>query len=222
MASLRRMSIRCAHQSCDRRVASALPRLAQSEQQCSFSRRAVLQAAWLGVAAAGGSAHPRSAHATDDAEPLPASSSSSRSEPIDLVLFESREQGYSIRRPAAWEQLGVTVLPVRIRSLAEFGDLAQVGQRLLDAERAKESTLGVALVGSAARSLPGSPQTQVYDYEYELESTRGRKRILSTVAVADAKLYIANGSITCDKETCAAQEGGTALLRAAVQSLAVQ
>jgi hypothetical protein len=48
---------------------------------------------------------------------------------------------------------------------------------LLHAERAKESTLSVAMVAQTARSESGVP---VYDFEYELESTRGRKRILST------------------------------------------
>ena len=33
--------------------------------------------------------------------------------------------------------VGVTVSPVRIASLAQFGDVAAVGQRLLGAERAK-------------------------------------------------------------------------------------
>lgn len=46
------------------------------------------------------------------------------------------------------------------------------------AERAKESTLSVAMVAQTARSSASGAAT--YDFEYELESTRGRKRILST------------------------------------------
>jgi hypothetical protein len=49
------------------------------------------------------------------------------------------------------------------------------------AERAKESTLSVAMVEQSARS--GAGGAAVYDYEYELESTRGRKRVLSTGGV---------------------------------------
>jgi hypothetical protein len=30
----------------------------------------------------------------------------------------------------------------------------------------------------------------LYDYEYELDSTRGRKRILNTVTIFDSKLYV--------------------------------
>ena len=37
--------------------------------------------------------------------------------------------------------VGVTVSPVRIASLEQFGDVPAVGKRLLDAERAKVSRL---------------------------------------------------------------------------------
>ncbi len=47
------------------------------------------------------------------------------------------------------------------------------------AERAKESTLSVAMVFQSARSDAASGAT-VYDFEYELDSTRGRKRVMST------------------------------------------
>ncbi|EFN56320.1 hypothetical protein CHLNCDRAFT_17725, partial [Chlorella variabilis] len=114
----------------------------------------------------------------------------------DLVTFANPSQGYTLLRPAAWEQVdkagadslfrdpskkstnvGVTVYPVRIASLDQFGDLQAVGERLLGAERAKESTLSVAMVAQTARSSASGAAT--YDFEYELESTRGRKRILS-------------------------------------------
>lgn len=111
------------------------------------------------------------------------------------------------------------MLPVRISSLAEFGELKQVGQRLLDAEHAKESTLSVTMVDAAVREAPSGP---VYDFEYELESTRGRKRILSTVTVVGSKLYIANGALSCSKQSCDAVTDDAALLRTATRSLQVQ
>ena len=46
------------------------------------------------------------------------------------------------------------------------------------AERAKESTLSVEMVEQRQRS--SSSGSTIFDFEYELESTRGRKRILST------------------------------------------
>lgn len=59
----------------------------------------------------------------------------------------------------------------------------------------------------------------VYDYEYELDSTRGRKRILSTVAIANRKLYIVNGTAKCDGEVCSgAAADAAALMRRAADS----
>lgn len=57
----------------------------------------------------------------------------------------------------------------------------------------------------------------VYDYEYELDSTRGRKRILSTVAIVNRKLYIVNGTAKCDGDSCggAAAEAAALMARAA-------
>lgn len=46
------------------------------------------------------------------------------------------------------------------------------------AERGKESTLGVEMVAQSARGEAGG--ASLYDFEYELDSTRGRKRIMST------------------------------------------
>lgn len=46
----------------------------------------------------------------------------------------------------------------------------------------------------------GSGGALLYDYVYELDSTRGRKRIFNTVSITDSKLYILNGQFKCDKE----------------------
>jgi hypothetical protein len=81
------------------------------------------------------------------------SSSSSNSSASDsLVQFSNPGQGYSLLRPSGWEQVdkagadslfrdpgkkstnvGVTVYPVMIASLDQFGDLQAVGERLLGA-----------------------------------------------------------------------------------------
>ncbi|KAL4423069.1 hypothetical protein ABPG77_005874 [Micractinium sp. CCAP 211/92] len=158
-----------------------------------------------------------------------------------MVTFSNPSQGYSLMRPASWEQVGkagadalfrdpqqkstsvgVTVYPVTIDSLEQFGDLQMVGERLLSTEREKESTLGTAMVAQRARTDPAGGFS-IYDFEYELESTRGRKRILSTVAIAGRKLYIANGAVSCGKAaTCEAAEAVLPLVRATTQSLAVR
>lgn len=48
----------------------------------------------------------------------------------------------------------------------------------------------------------GPSGTVIYDYDYFLNTTRGAKRILSTVAIADKKLFIVNGTIKCAVERC--------------------
>lgn len=49
-------------------------------------------------------------------------------------------------------------------------------------------------------SRSSSGGATLYDYEYELDSTRGRKRILNTVTIYNARLYILNAQLKCDKE----------------------
>lgn len=39
----------------------------------------------------------------------------------------------------------------------------------------------------------------LYDFEYDLDSTRGRKRILNTVTIYRSKLYILNAQYKCEK-----------------------
>ncbi|PRW44979.1 psbP domain-containing chloroplastic [Chlorella sorokiniana] len=217
---------------------SALPRCSAAPEQQpaaqATGRRALLLG--TGLLLAGGAACPPSGRAEEAGDGRAAPSSSE-----GLVTFSSPSQGYTLLRPASWEQVdkagadalfrdpaqkssnvGVTVYPVTIERLEQFGDLDAVGERLLAAERAKESTLGVTMVAQTARALPSGPA--VYDFEYELESTRGRKRILSTVTIARRKLYIANGNVGCSKESCdaAAAAGALPLVRRVTQSLAIQ
>lgn len=48
----------------------------------------------------------------------------------------------------------------------------------------QESTLGVELLSSASRR--GASGARLYDYEYQLDSTRGLKRIFNTVTITGA------------------------------------
>ncbi|GJP84204.1 hypothetical protein CLOP_g14291 [Closterium sp. NIES-67] len=88
------------------------------------------------------------------------------------------------------DNLGVVVNPVRVRSLRDFGDIDLVATRLLDAERRKESTKSAEILSQRAKELPGG--IPLYQIEYSLASTRGSKRILTTVTIADRRLYIVN------------------------------
>jgi hypothetical protein len=70
----------------------------------------------------------------------------------ELLEFRDTKNRVRLKRPAGWSQtdkagavvlfkgpaeVGLTVLPVRISRLDQFGDVETVGKRLLGAERAK-------------------------------------------------------------------------------------
>ncbi len=52
----------------------------------------------------------------------------------------------------------------------------------------QESTLSVEVLASRERSTPAG--AAVYEIDYLLDSSRGRKRVLNAVCIADATLYI--------------------------------
>ena len=110
-----------------------------------------------------------------------------------------------LRDPAdKYSQIGVTVSPVKISSLTEFGTVHEIGERLLKAEAAKESTVpgGVTLISEAQRIGVRSGAT-FYDYEYRLITTHGNKRVFNSVAVHEGTLFIMNAQVLGDDE----QEG---------------
>ncbi|KAF6253045.1 PsbP-domain-containing protein [Scenedesmus sp. NREL 46B-D3] len=150
----------------------------------------------------------------------------------ELQAYVNAQQLYKLSVPAGWDRkdkagadvlfedparrstsVGVTVSPVRVASIEQFGGLEAVGKRLLDAERKKESTLDAQLLSYSSRTGDGG--ALLYDYEYSLDSTRGLKRILNTVTITGSKLYILNANFKCDKDAgCGPEQGGTvALLR---------
>jgi hypothetical protein len=44
--------------------------------------------------------------------------------------------------------------------------------------------------------------TEFYNFDYTISTTRGDKRILAAVGVANGNLYIVNGSIKCEGSSC--------------------
>ena len=44
--------------------------------------------------------------------------------------------------------------------------------------------------------------TEFYNFDYAISTTRGDKRIVSKVGVANESLYIINGSIKCEGTKC--------------------
>lgn len=109
-----------------------------------------------------------------------------------------------LRDPAEkYSQIGVTVSPVKISSLSEFGSVHEIGEKLLRAEAAKESTVpgGVTLISESQREGASSAAT-FYDYDYRLVTTHGNKRVLNSVAVENNTLYIMNAQVyeKCEEE----------------------
>jgi hypothetical protein len=132
-----------------------------------------------------------------------------------MTLFSDRKNLFRLEYPADWEyvnkagatlllrdptekyaHIGVTMSPVKISSLAEFGTVHDIGVKLVKAEAAKESTVpgGVTLVSEGERNGLTSNIT-FYDYEYCLLTTHGNKRVFNSVAVHDNVLYIMNAQV---------------------------
>jgi len=114
--------------------------------------------------------------------------------------------------------IGVTRLPVRISSVSEYGSVEDVGDKVLNAEKQKDGTMRAEMVSAQAVSFGGYDG---YEYEYEVATTRGTKRIVSRVAIKDKELYVVNATLSCGKvDACDAELLGLALppMRASVSS----
>jgi hypothetical protein len=144
---------------------------------------------------------------------------------------------YSIQYPSTWEvsskagadvlfkgsgvNVGITILPVRISRVEEYGTVEQVAEKIVQTEKAKDGTLRADMINS--RSVDIGNGITAYDYDYEIQSTRGTKRIVSRVCIRDKQLFVVNGTITCGKvETCDATQISNIVdeTRGAVQSFA--
>lgn len=84
----------------------------------------------------------------------------------------------------------------------------------------QESTKSVELLNESQRTASESG-TLMYDLEYELDSTRGRKRFLSTVAVKNKKLYIVNGTFKCGEDLCNDARPAVKIMQAMLRSFDV-
>uniref|UniRef100_A0A2N9GRQ9 PsbP C-terminal domain-containing protein n=1 Tax=Fagus sylvatica TaxID=28930 RepID=A0A2N9GRQ9_FAGSY len=131
-------------------------------------------------------------------------------EELQLQRYVDTKEGFTLLTPSSWikvdkagatvlfeeadkgsNNVGVVVNPVRLTSLGEFGTPQFVAEKLIQAERRKESTNDAEVISAAERSGQGG--LQVYEFEYKVDSTRGgMKRIFSAVFVASKKLYLLN------------------------------
>ncbi|XP_006652306.1 psbP domain-containing protein 2, chloroplastic [Oryza brachyantha] len=129
---------------------------------------------------------------------------------LELERYADRDEGFTLLKPASWPKvekagatalfqqegqgsnnIGVVVNPVRLSTLTEFGTPQFVAERLIQAEKKKESTKSAEVISVGERS--GHDGLTVYEIEYLLDSTRGgMKRIFSAAFVASRKLYLLN------------------------------
>ncbi|KDO57514.1 hypothetical protein CISIN_1g026386mg [Citrus sinensis] len=140
----------------------------------------------------------------------PKLSKASLPEEMELQRYTDSNEGFTLLRPSSWikvdkagatvlfeeankgtNNLGVVVNPVRVASLGEFGTPQFVADKLIQAEKRKESTIDTELIGASERSGHGG--LKVYEFEYKVDSSRGGlKRIFSAAFVASKKLYLLN------------------------------
>ncbi|MED6220791.1 PsbP domain-containing protein 2, chloroplastic [Stylosanthes scabra] len=129
---------------------------------------------------------------------------------LELQRYTDSKEGFTLLVPSSWSKvdkagatalfqdasmgsnnIGVVVNPVRLASLGDFGSPEFVADKLLQAERRKESTKEAELVAASERSGDGG--LQIYEFEYTIDSTRGgKKRIFSAAFVTSKKLYLLN------------------------------
>lgn len=117
--------------------------------------------------------------------------------------------------------LGVTVSPVRLQRLADFGDVEAVGVKLLTAEAKKDGYIDARLITSASTPRTNTPDP-LYAYEYELATTRAHKVVATGVAVEGGVLFTVTGLAPCVKGgECDPADATLAALRAAVATFEV-
>ncbi|KAL8126507.1 psbP domain-containing protein 2, chloroplastic [Apium graveolens] len=128
----------------------------------------------------------------------------------ELLRYTDSLQGFTFLRPSSYIQVqkagatvlfeeankgannvGVVVTPVRLTNLGEFGTPQFVAEKLIQAEKRKESTKEADVIEVSERLGQGG--LQVYEFEYKVDSSRGGiKRIFSAAFVASRKLYLLN------------------------------
>jgi len=126
---------------------------------------------------------------------------------LETLEYISKETGFSIRYPASFKlankllkthkdevffksgrfkkyNFGVTVDPVTIKSLNEFGSKESVGDQILKLERGKEGVLFAEMRSIDARNVDG---LECYAFDYVANSTRGNIHYLSNLVIDRAQ-----------------------------------
>lgn len=74
------------------------------------------------------------------------------------------------------------------------------------------------MISQSQRAGPSG--TTMYDFDYIIDSTRGTKRVLNTVAISQRRLFIANGNIACKSVECSEKANTVATVQKAMKSFA--
>lgn len=98
---------------------------------------------------------------------------------LDEVEFKCETRGY---------KYGITVDPVRIATLEEFGTPEEVAQRVVNAEKARDGITDVELTKAAA--IGGG-----YGVEYVSNGKRGRKRFVTRIVVSRNLLVVLTAQV---------------------------
>lgn len=114
--------------------------------------------------------------------------------PTEWVLEKKAGATALFKNPSVkYASIGVTVTPVRIDSLKEFGSLEDIGEKLVEAESKKQTTVpGGTFMERQSERESVDTKTTFYEYEYRLITTHGNKRVYNYVGVRDRTLFIVN------------------------------
>lgn len=144
-------------------------------------------------------------------DPLLGSLSKATTDALELQRYTDSKEGFTLLVPSSWikvdkagatllfeeagkgssNNVGVVVTPVRISRLGDFGSPQFVSEKLIQAEKRKESTKSAEVISVSERL--GQDGLQVYEFEYKVDSTRGgMKRVFSAAFAASKKLYLLN------------------------------
>lgn len=133
---------------------------------------------------------------------------SGESHAAELAELRDGEFGYRLSYPAEWGfapkpvkthlheallagggvKVGVTVDPVKIDSLEQFGTPEQTAERVLAVEEGRDGVKSVTLRELRAESSEGEPT--YYNIEYATLSSRGKKLFCCKYCIANRRLYV--------------------------------
>jgi len=86
-------------------------------------------------------------------------------------------------------EYGITIDPVRINSLQEFGTPEQVAAKVVLAEVNRDGVFDVTLMEDAYAGMEGEPGLVFYQINYQSKGKRGVKRFVAKFYIQNQKLY---------------------------------